>query len=322
MKISVVAPFHNEEENVAEFFNRVIPILAAESDEYEIVCVNDGSQDRTLERLLAWQQQNPAIRVVNLSRNFGKESALTAALDHSSGDVVIPMDSDLQDPPELIPEMIVQWRAGYDVVYARRSERSSDTFAKRWTAQLYYRLFNRVSDINLPYNTGDFRLMDRKVISAIQQMDEHTRFMKGIFAWVGFKQTAVEYARPARHDGKESLNFRNLWRLALDGITAFSTLPLQVWSYLGLIIAACSFLFGLGIMVKTMFFGIDVPGYASTIVILLFLGGIQLISLGVIGEYVGRIYVEVKRRPTYLVDTTEPHPDRQPPAATVDEKQP
>ncbi|WP_370277671.1 glycosyltransferase family 2 protein [Pontibacterium sp.] len=305
MKISIVAPFHNEEENVDEFFNRVLPIIRAESDSIEIVCVNDGSRDSTLEQLRRWREKEPVVRVVNLSRNFGKENALTAGLDHASGDVIIPMDSDLQDPPELIPQMIAKWREGYDVVYARRTLRDTDTWAKRATAVWYYKLFNAIADRPIPDNTGDFRLMDRKVLDEVKKLGESARFMKGLFSWVGFKSTAVEYERPPRHDGKESLNFRNLWRLALDGITAFSTLPLKVWSYVGMGVAGVAFLYGLVIIFKTLILGIDVPGYASTMVIVLFLGGVQLLSLGVIGEYVGRIYLEVKKRPHYIVDPEE-----------------
>lgn len=302
MKISIVAPFHNEEENINEFFNRVLPIIQNESQVLEVICVNDGSSDNTLEILRAWRNKEPAIRVVNLSRNFGKENALTAGLDHATGDVIIPMDSDLQDPPELIPEMVAKWREGFDVVYARRKLRGTDTLPKRLTAVWYYKLFNLIADRPIPDNTGDFRLIDKKVLAELKKLDENARFMKGLFSWVGFKSTAVEYERPARHGGKESLNFRNLWRLALDGITAFSTFPLKVWSYIGISIATASLLYGLIILFKTLFMGVNVPGYASTIVIILFLGGVQLVSLGVIGEYVGRIYMEVKKRPHYIVD--------------------
>ncbi len=302
MKISIVAPFHNEEENVDEFFNRVLPIIRAESDSIEVVCVNDGSSDTTLAQLRRWREKEPVVRVVNLSRNFGKENALTAGLDHATGDVIIPMDSDLQDPPELIPQMIEKWREGYDVVYARRTVRNTDTLAKRMTAVWYYRLFNSIADRPIPDNTGDFRLMDKKVLDEVRKLGESARFMKGLFSWVGFRCTAVEYERPPRHDGKESLNFRNLWRLALDGITAFSTVPLKIWSYIGMGVAGVAFLYGLVIIFKTLILGIDVPGYASIMVIVLFLGGVQLLSLGVIGEYVGRIYLEVKKRPHYIVD--------------------
>ena len=302
MKISIVAPFHNEEENVDEFFNRVLPIIRAESDSIEVVCVNDGSSDTTLAQLRWWREKEPVVRVVNLSRNFGKENALTAGLDHATGDVIIPMDSDLQDPPELIPQMIEKWREGDDVVYARRTVRNTDTLAKRMTAVWYYRLFNSIADRPIPDNTGDFRLMDKKVLDEVRKLGESARFMKGLFSWVGFRCTAVEYERPPRHDGKESLNFRNLWRLALDGITAFSTVPLKIWSYIGMGVAGVAFLYGLVIIFKTLILGIDVPGYASMMVIVLFLGGVQLLSLGVIGEYVGRIYLEVKKRPHYIVD--------------------
>ncbi|MCW8949364.1 MAG: glycosyltransferase family 2 protein [Sedimenticola sp.] len=302
MKISLVAPFYNEEEGIEEFFTTVIPILEQAGDSFEIICVNDGSSDKTLELLSLWSGKRPEIVVVNLARNFGKEIALTAGLDHSNGDVVIPIDSDLQDPPELIPEMIAKWREGYDVVYATRTLRDMDSWFKRWSAELYYRLFNLVTDTKIPFNAGDYRLMDRRVVTTIGKMRERSRFMKGVFAWVGYRQTSVEYARPERFAGQESQSFKRLWKLAVDGIISFSTIPLRIWSYVGLFIALLSFLYGLMIITKTLFFGVDIPGYASTMVIILFLGGVQLMSLGVLGEYIGRIFEEVKKRPLYVVD--------------------
>ncbi len=302
MKISLVAPFYNEEEGIEAFFTTVIPILEQAGDSFEIICVNDGSRDKTLELLYAWEARHAEVRVVNLARNFGKEIALTAGLDYSTGDVVIPIDSDLQDPPELIPEMVDKWREGYDVVYATRTLRDTDSLFKRWSAELYYRIFNLVTETKIPFNAGDFRLMDRKVVNTIGRMRERSRFMKGVFAWVGYRQTSVEYARPERFAGQESQSFKRLWRLAVDGLISFSTIPLRVWSYVGLLFALLSFLYGLVIITKTLFFGIDIPGYASTMVIILFLGGIQLLSLGVLGEYIGRIFEEVKKRPLYVVD--------------------
>ena len=308
MKISIIAPFYNEAESIDDFFQRVIPTVQSLDCDYEIICINDGSADETLAGLRAWEGRNPQIKVVNLSRNFGKESALTAGLDIAQGDVVIPIDSDLQDPPELIPQMLEKWREGYDVVYAKRVRRKTDTFLKRWSALGFYRLFNWITDTKIPYNTGDFRLLDKKVVGAVRSLGERTRFMKGIFAWVGFRQIAVEYERPLREHGSASLHFRNLWRLAVDGITSFSTIPLRICSYIGLFIALLALVFGSIIMVRTLIYGIDLPGYASTIVIILFLGGIQLISLGVIGEYVGRIFYEIKGRPNYIIDETNDEP--------------
>ncbi|WP_260293595.1 glycosyltransferase family 2 protein [Sedimenticola hydrogenitrophicus] len=313
MKISIVAPFYNEAENIEAFFATLVPILEETGDGFEIVCVNDGSKDNTLNLLYSWGDRHPEVVVVNLARNFGKEIALTAGLDHSTGDVVIPIDSDLQDPPELIPEMIAKWREGYDVVYATRTLRDTDSWFKKWSAELYYRLFNLVTETKIPFNAGDYRLMDRKVVDSVGRMRERSRFMKGVFAWVGFKQTSVEFARPERFAGQESQSFRRLWRLAVDGIITFSTIPLRVWSYIGLVIASLSFIYGLVILTKTLFYGVETPGYASTMVVILFLGGVQLLSLGILGEYVGRIFEEVKRRPLYIVDNppvaTDKHHD-------------
>lgn len=313
MKISIVAPFYNEEENIEAFFSTVIPILEKAGDGFEIVCVNDGSKDNTLNLLYSWRDRHPEVVVINLARNFGKEIALTAGLDHSTGDVVIPIDSDLQDPPELIPEMIAKWREGYDVVYATRTLRDTDSWLKKRSAELYYRLFNLVTDTKIPFNAGDYRLMDRRVVDSIGQMRERSRFMKGVFAWVGYKQASVEFARPERFAGQESQSFRRLWRLAVDGIIAFSTIPLRVWSYVGFVIASLSFIYGLVILSKTLFYGVETPGYASTMVVILFLGGVQLLSLGILGEYVGRIFEEVKKRPLYIVDNppvdTDKHND-------------
>lgn len=302
MKISIVAPFHNEEENIDTFFATVIPIVEAEGESFEIICVNDGSTDQTLLGLRSWESKLAQVKVINLARNFGKEVALTAGLDYSQGSVVIPLDSDLQDPPELIPKMIAKWREGYDVVYATRAIRDSDGWFKKLSAEIYYRLFNLITDTKIPFNAGDYRLMDRKVVESIGEMRERSRFMKGVFAWVGFRQASVEYTRPERFAGQESQSFKRLWKLAVDGIISFSTIPLRVWSYVGLLIALVSFIYGLIIITRTLIFGTDVPGYASTIVIILFLGGIQLMSLGVLGEYVGRIFEEVKKRPLYIVD--------------------
>ncbi|MDZ7666365.1 MAG: glycosyltransferase family 2 protein [Desulfotignum sp.] len=268
---------------------------------FEIICVNDGSTDDTFDQLMQEKQQRGHITVINLSRNFGKEAALTAGLAHATGRAVIPMDADLQDPPELIADMVDYWDKGYDVVLAKRTDRSSDRLSKRITAKWFYKIHNLLSSILLPADVGDFRLMSRKVVDAVNQLPENQRFMKGIFAWVGFKTATVGYTRENRKAGKTRFNFWKLWNLAIDGVTSFSSAPLRIWLYLGVFTSLLSFLYGCFIIVKTLIFGIDLPGYASIVTIILFLGGIQLIGIGVIGEYIGRMYLESKRRPPYII---------------------
>lgn len=299
--ISIVCPFYDEQDVVPEFFARLLPVLAGAGEAYEVVCVNDGSRDATLTGLLAAQRANSNIRIVDLSRNFGKEAALTAGLDFACGDAVIPIDADLQDPPELIPQMLEKWREGYEVVLARRTDRSTDNPLKAMTARWFYRIHNRVADLKIPDNVGDFRLMSREVVDALRRLPERQRFMKGLFAWVGFRATTIAYARHGRPAGQSKFSGWRLWNLALEGITSFSTAPLRVWTYLGLLVAGASFLYGAYIAVRTIIYGIDVPGYASLFVSVTFLGGLQLIGLGVIGEYLGRVYTESKQRPVYIV---------------------
>ncbi len=300
--ISIVVPFYNEELAIEQFFRKVTGVLDGTGMEWEIVCVDDGSRDCTLDRLLAEARSNPSVKVLELSRNFGKESALTAGLDASSGDVVVLLDADLQDPPSLIEQMLEKWREGYDVVYGVRQSRNSDSLGKRLTASGFYRIFNQLTPTPVPPNTGDFRLMDRRVVDRVRQLPERTRFMKGLFAWVGFKSTAVTYARPGREQGQSTWSYWKLWNFALDGLTSFSTMPLRVWTYVGLTVSLLSFFYASFLVFRTLFAGVDLPGYASLMVVVLFLGGIQLISLGVIGEYLGRVFIEVKQRPVYLVD--------------------
>jgi glycosyltransferase involved in cell wall biosynthesis len=268
---------------------------------YEIVCVNDGSKDNTIGCLIEHHHQNPRIKVVNLSRNYGKEIALSAGLDYANGNAVIPIDADLQDPPELIAELVEKWREGYDVVYATRRSRQGESWVKRFTANIFYRTIDGLSQVPIPRNTGDFRLLDRRVVDALKRMPERNRFMKGLFAWVGFKQTSVIYDRPSRYKGETKWNYWKLWNFAIDGITSFSFLPLKVWSYVGLLVAIPSFFYASYLVIRTLIYGIDFPGYASIMVAVLFLGGVQLVSLGVLGEYLGRVYEEVKGRPLYLV---------------------
>ncbi|GAL24194.1 glycosyltransferase [Vibrio variabilis] len=300
--ISIVCPCYNEEQVVGLFMERISAVLNSTSYSYEIILINDGSKDNTLATLKALQSQYDTIRVVNLSRNFGKEAALTAGLDLARGEVMIPIDADLQDPPELIHDFLKEWEKGFDVVVAKRVDRSTDSWAKKLTAELFYKFHNAVAQVEIPENVGDFRLINRRVVKAIQLLPENQRFMKGIFSWVGFKTSVVEYKREAREAGETSFNGWKLWNFALDGITSFSTAPLRVWLYIGSFISALAFTYGSFTVVKTLIYGIDAPGYASLITVMLFLGGVQLIGIGVMGEYIGRLYMESKRRPTYIVE--------------------
>ncbi|MEH2375508.1 glycosyltransferase family 2 protein [Nostoc sp.] len=301
VEISVVVPMYNEEPNIDYLLERLVSVLVRLKMKYEIVCVNDGSKDNTLKCLVEHHYRNSAIKVVNLSRNFGKEIALTAGIDYTTGAAVVPIDADLQDPPELIEELIVKWREGYDVVCATRRSRQGENWIKRFTAAAFYQTIGKLSNVPIPPNTGDFRLLDRRVVNALKQMPERNRFMKGLFAWVGFQQTSIIYDRPQRYQGTTKWNYWKLWNFAIDGIAGFSLIPLKVWGYLGLVISLISFLYASFLVIRTLLFGIDIPGYASLMVAILFLGGVQLLSLGIIGEYIGRIYDEVKGRPLYLV---------------------
>lgn len=300
--ISLICPCYNEEAVVELFLKEMNIVLGDIDKSYEIVFVNDGSRDNTLEKLLHAKEKYKYIRIVNLSRNFGKEAALTAGLDQAKGEVIIPIDVDLQDPPALIKDFIAHWENGSEVVLAKRIDRSMDSFAKRMSAKLFYRFNNKISKVAIPENVGDYRLITRKVLQALQQLPESERFMKGLFAWVGFKTSVVEYKRDARIAGDTSFNGWKLWNLAIEGITSFSTFPLKVWLYMGFVVSLISFLYGIFIIFKTIFLGVDMPGYASTMTTILFLGGIQLIGIGVLGEYIGRIYMESKRRPTYIIE--------------------
>ena len=300
--ISIIAPCYNEEETIEPFLRRIEEILTQINEPYEIVFINDGSRDNTLNVLLNAKQNFKNIRIINFSRNFGKEAALTAGLDKARGEAAIPIDVDLQDPPELIKELVARWREGYDVVLAKRTDRTSDSFAKRVSADLFYKLNGKISNVDIPNNVGDFRLMSKRVVEALKQLPENQRFMKGLFAWVGFKTIAIEYVREKREAGQSSFNGWKLWNFALDGITSFSTLPLRIWLYIGALVSFLSFLYGSFIILKTLIFGVDLPGYASLAVIMLFLGGIQLIGIGILGEYIGRIYSESKRRPSYIIE--------------------
>jgi len=263
--------------------------------------VNDGSRDLTLEKLVTHHRRNPAIKVIDFSRNFGKETALTAGIDHAQGRAVIPIDADLQDPPELIENLVAEWKKGFEVVTAVRKSRLGESWVKRTTASAFYRIIGRMSRVTIPKDTGDFRLLDRRAVDALKRLPERTRFMKGLFAWVGFRQTSVMFDRDQRHMGTTTWNYWKLWNFALDGITSFSVFPLKVWTYIGLSISTFAFAYAVYRIIRTIVHGVEVPGYASLMVVILFLGGIQLITLGVIGEYLARVYEEVKHRPLYLV---------------------
>ena len=304
--LSTVIPFLNEED--------CIPALIAELDDsltrlgigFELVLVDDGSRDRSVEVAKEELRKRPHITatIISLSRNFGKEAALTAGLAAADGDIVVPLDADLQDPPSVIEGMLARWREGYDVVYAVRRQRAGESKTKRLTAYGFYRLMGRLSRTGIPADTGDFRLMDRCVVDALLKLPERSRFMKGLFAWVGFRQTAIYYDRDPRKLGQTNWNYWKLWNFAIDGVTSFSRIPLQIWSYAGLAIALLALGYGSWMVIRTSLFGIDLPGYASLMTAVLFLGGVQLISLGVIGEYIGRIYDETKKRPLYIVRET------------------
>jgi polyisoprenyl-phosphate glycosyltransferase len=302
-KLSLIAPFYNEEATVFHFFEHVNTALVPIKNRYdlEIICVNDGSTDQTLEALKLAQKRYSNIRIIDFSRNFGKEAAITAGLDFSEGDAVVPIDSDLQHPPELVLKMIEQWEMGFEVILARRVDRNTDRVIQKLTARAFYEVSRHISHIEIPADVGDFRLMDRKVVNAVKMLRENCRFMKGILAWVGFKTTVIDYQVMPRKHGKSSFNTWKLWNFALEGITSFSTLPLRVWSYIGGLISLLALFYALILVVKTLIFGVDTPGYASLMVVLLFSTGIQLVGIGVLGEYVGRIFSEVKNRPSYII---------------------
>lgn len=302
-KISLVTPCYNEQNGVQAFFRRINEVFLPLADRYEleVIAVNDGSRDRTYDELVKAKVDNSYLVIVDLSRNFGKEAAISAGLDFATGDAVIPIDSDLQHPPEVILDLIEKWEDGAEVVLAKRVDRETDRPIQKLTANYFYKLHNRISDIDIPADVGDFRLMDRKVVEALKSLPENCRFMKGLFAWVGFRTATVEYKVAPREHGTTSFNTWKLWNFALEGITSFSSAPLRVWTYLGCLVSALSFAFAVYLIVKTLFFGIGTPGYASIMVTVLFASGVQLIGIGVLGEYVGRIFSESKKRPVYIV---------------------
>lgn len=307
--LTIIVPVLDEAASIPGFLAALAPICARVTAEHGVACellfVDDGSTDGTGAALLATPCAVP-LGLVTLSRNFGKEAAMTAGLAEAAGDAVVVMDVDLQDPPDLVVEMVARWRAGAPVVLARRSDRTSDTFLKAQSANWFYRLHNRISHVQIPPNVGDFRLMDRQVVEAVNALPENRRFMKGIFAWVGFTPEVIDYVRPVRAEGRSRFTGWKLWRFAVEGITSFSEVPLVVWTYVGFTISLTAFVYAGFIVVRTLAFGADVPGYASLLTGVLFLGGIQILGIGVLGEYIGRIYSEVKRRPPYVIARRDP----------------
>ncbi|AYL65541.1 MULTISPECIES: glycosyltransferase family 2 protein [Citrobacter freundii complex] len=301
MKISLIVPVFNEEDTIPIFYNTVRGHEELKKYDVEIVFINDGSIDATESIINALAVSDKLVVPISFTRNFGKEPAIFAGLERSSGEAVIPIDVDLQDPIEIIPLMVDKWLAGADIVLAKRADRSTDGKLKRKTAEWFYKLHNKISDPKIEENVGDFRLMSRDVVDNIKLMPERNLFMKGVLSWVGGSTDVVEYTRAGRIAGKSKFNGWKLWNLALEGITSFSTFPLRIWTYIGFFVAAVSFLFGAWMIIDKIFWGNPVAGYPSIIVSILFLGGIQLIGIGVLGEYIGRIYIETKQRPRYIV---------------------
>ena len=300
--VSLVVPVFNEQEAVPLFLTQLAARLHLPAARLEIIFVNDGSTDATLPVLLAITAARPDVKLVNLSRNFGKEAAMSAGLDHAEGDAVVLIDVDLQDPPELIAAFLDHWRSGYDIAYGLRTSRAGDSRLKAATAGAFYAWFNRISDTPIPPNVGDFRLLDRRVVHALRALPERGRFMKGLFAWVGFPSIGIPFERPPRAVGTTTWNYWRLWNFALEGLVSFSTAPLKIWTYLGGLLALVAALYALIILVRVLVVGIDVPGYASLIFVMLTGTALNLISLGMIGEYVGRLFVETKQRPVYIVE--------------------
>lgn len=300
-ELSLVVPAYNEATALQPLIDVLLPIARSSTSCFELIIVNDGSTDDTLTILQQLQQRVPELCIVDLSRNFGKEAALTAGLAQARGRCAVVLDADLQDPPELLPTMLQKWREGYETVVAVHRERSGDSRWRRGAARWFYRVINAVSEVPMLADAGDFRLLDRAVIDAFLSLPERARFNKGLFAWLGFRQYVIEHARPLRSQGASKFTAGRLFGLALDGLTSFSSFPLRLWVYAGFIIASLALAYGAFIVLRTLLFGVDVPGYASLIVAVIFLGGVNLLSVGVLGEYIGRIFMESKQRPIYIV---------------------
>lgn len=301
MKISLIVPVYNEQETIEIFYHKIRSYIALNPYQLEIIFINDGSRDKTEEIINLLEKNDNLVQALSFTRNFGKEVALMAGLSHATGDAVIPIDVDLQDPIELIPQMIDEWKNGAEIVLAKRIDRLNDAWLKRVTASIFYRMHNKISYPVIEENVGDFRLLSRNIVEKILLLSEKNLFMKGIFSWVGGTTVTLEYKREIRSAGKTKFNGWKLWNLALEGITSFSTLPLRIWTYIGLLMATLSFLYGAWMILQTLIWGNPVKGYPSLLVSILFLGGVQLIGIGVLGEYLGRVYIEVKNRPRYLL---------------------
>ncbi|HZK26983.1 MAG TPA: glycosyltransferase family 2 protein [Thermoclostridium sp.] len=303
---SIVVPMYNEEEVVQVTYQRLTDIMEKSKFSYEIIFVNDGSRDKTAELLNEICDRDKRVKLLDFSRNFGHQIAITAGMDYTSGQCIVVIDGDLQDPPELIPSMIEKWKDGYDVVYGKRISRQGESILKKFTAAIYYRLLKSMTDVNIPVDTGDFRLIDRKVCDALKEVKERNRYVRGLISWLGFKQTAIEFERQERFAGETKYPLRKMLKLAFDGITTFSYKPLKLASYLGTLISAGSFIYFIFVIIQRMFFPETVqPGWASTLAVSLFFNGITLLMLGIMGEYVGRIYDEVKARPLYVIRDTK-----------------
>lgn len=305
-RISIIIPAYNESAGLQELHRRLTQVIDGMHVSAEFLYVNDGSHDDTLQVMHTIRNRDPRVALIDLSRNFGKEVAMMAGLDHATGEVVILIDADLQDPPELIPELCLRWREGYDVVYATRIDRKGESWLKKQTAHLFYRAMQRIGTTPIPRDTGDYRLLSRRAVDALRQLRERHRFMKGLFSWIGYRQTSVHYVRDPRFAGETKWNYWRLWNFAIEGFTSFTAAPLKISTYIGIGTAVFAFAYGLIIISRTLLYGRQVPGYASLMVVMLFLGGIQLTALGILGEYVGRMFNEVKQRPLYLVQLYMP----------------
>ncbi len=299
--LTLIIPVFNEGTNIERLVMRLAPIVEKMKIQYEILFIDDGSSDDTLSSIKQFAAFDPHIRAISFSRNFGKDIAIAAGLENTKGNAAILMDADLQHPPEIIETFVVKWLEGYDMVYGQRVDRAADGHIRRALTHSFYHLFERFGEVKLPDGAGDFRLLDRKVIDVIRQMPERARFSKGLYAWVGFKSVGVPFEVAHRAAGLSKWNFRKLFRFAFDGITSFSSAPLKVWTFIGVIVSAIAFIYALIVIFKTLVFGTDVPGFPSLIVSVMMLSGIQLMSLGILGEYISRIFAEVKRRPLYVV---------------------
>ena len=310
-RLTVIVPCFNEEATLPLLHPRLAAVLDGIAADARVLYVDDGSRDRTVAIVDALAAQDPRVSLLKLSRNFGKEIAMSAGLDHADGDAVVVIDADLQDPPELVPALFAKFQEGYDVVYAVRRSRTGESWLKRATASVFYRVIGALSRTPVPQDTGDFRLLSRRAVAALREVREQHRFMKGLFGWIGFRQVGVEYDRAPRAAGETKWNYWKLWNFAIEGITSFTSAPLRVATYVGLASAVFAFAYAIWVVVKTLLFGDPVAGYPSLMVVVLFLGGVQLMALGLIGEYLGRLYFEAKRRPLYLVDRYETaHADR------------